>query len=247
MSSIALKLQNYGDLSDDAEDWLSELSGSGLRTLPPRVDILRQGGPSGPMRILLQGWAIRYKTVEDGRRQILGLLLPGDLFDLPGFTAEYMDHSIASLTTVEMATLDDDFLDVVRAEHPGLEKNLWCDLHVAAATQREWTASLGQRTARERMAHLMCEIILRLKSTHMSDGVTCPFPLTQAELSEALGMTPVYVNRTLQDLRRDGLIELKGRVLTVLNLPELKRQALFDSGYLRICEDCGTDDQADDA
>lgn len=241
--SIALKLRNYGEFSEETDNWLAELTRSSIRSLPPRVDVLRQGGPSGPMCILLQGWAIRYKTVEDGRRQILGLILPGDLFDLNSFAAEYMDHSIASLTNIEIATLEDDFMDVVRANHPDLEKNLWCDLHVAAATQREWTVSMGQRNARERLAHLMCEIVVRLKNTGMSDGKSCPFPLTQSELSEALGMTQVYVNRTLQDLRRDGLIKLEGRKLTILDLRELKRQALFDSGYLRICEDCDSEDQ----
>ena len=236
---ITHKLRGFEELQGPAETWLAELASRNLRDIGPRMDLLRQGDCTGPMHILIEGWAIRYKTLEDGRRQILSVLIPGDLFDINGFMASSMDHSIAALTAVTLARLDNDFLDIARREHSSLEKALWCDIHVTAAIQREWSTSLGQRTARERMAHLMCELYLRQYQAQLTQGRCCAFPLTQIELAEALGMTPVYVNRTLQDLRREGLIQLEHRTLTIFDLPQLKRIALFDSGYLKICDDDG--------
>lgn len=233
---VTLKLRGFGDLKDASQTWLAEQVQRHVRSLPPRVDLLRQGEGTGPLHVLIEGWAIRYKTLEDGRRQILSVLIPGDIFDINGHLAKSMDHSIATLTPSRLALLDDDFLDTARKRHPDLEKLLWCDMHVSSAIQRERSTSLGQRTARERMAHMLCELFLRQRSVGLSTGRRCSFHLTQTELAEALGMTPVYVNRTLQDLRREGLIQLEQRSLTILDLPRLEATALFDGGYLKICD-----------
>lgn len=239
---ITHKLRAFGELEDATEQWLETLAARNIRYIEARTDLLRQGDGTGPLHLLLKGWAIRYKTLEDGRRQILSVLLPGDLFDINGHLAKAMDHSIAALTGVSLTTLDDDFLDIARREHPELENALWCDMHVSAAIQRELSTSLGQRTARERLAHLMCELYTRQRGSRLTQGWDCAFHLTQSELAELLGMTPVYVNRTLQDLRREGLIQLEHKMLTILDWPQLKSVALFDSGYLRICDDDGQSD-----
>lgn len=236
---ITHKLRAFGELEDSTEAWLATLAQSNARFIDARMDLLRQGDCTGPLHMLLKGWAIRYKTLEDGRRQILSVLLPGDLFDINGHLAKAMDHSIAALTGVTVAALDDDFLNIARRDHPDLEKALWCDMQVSAAIQRELSTSLGQRTARERLANLMCELLTRQRSSHLCQGWSCAFHLTQSELSELLGMTPVYVNRTLQDLRREGLIQLEHKMLTVFDWSRLKSVALFDSGYLKICEEDG--------
>lgn len=232
---VTHKLRGFGSLASASEDWLRDLARHNIRALPPRVDLLRQGDGTGSMHILLDGWAIRYKMLVDGRRQILSILLPGDIFDINGFMAKSMDHSIASLTAIRVAVLGKNVLDTARNDYPDVEKLLWCDMHVSAAIQREWATSLGQRTARERMAQLLCELHTRQTSSRLCEDNSCAFHLTQIELAETLGMTPVYVNRTLQDLRREGLIQLENRVLTIHDLPSLEQLALFDPGYLRIC------------
>lgn len=233
---ITLKLRGFGELNDAAEAWLARQVERNVRGLPPRVDMLCQGGGTGPLHVLIEGWAIRYKTLEDGRRQILSVLIPGDIFDINGHLAKSMDHSIATLTQSRVALLADDFLDTARKRHSDLEKLLWCDMHVSSAIQRERSTSLGQRTARERMAHFLCELFLRQRSVGLTTGYRCAFHLTQTELAEALGMTPVYVNRTLQDLRREGLVQLEQKCLTILDLSRLEATALFDGGYLEICD-----------
>lgn len=233
---VTLKLRGFGEMNDAAEAWLAEQVERNVRNLPPRVDLLSQGENTGPLHVLIEGWAIRYKTLEDGRRQILSVLIPGDMFDINGHLAKSMDHSIATLTPSRLALLDDDFLDIARRRHPDLEKLLWCDMHVSSAIQRERSTSLGQRTARERMAHILCELFMRQRSVRLAEAGSCAFHLTQTELAEALGMTPVYVNRTLQDLRRDGLIQLEQKCLTILDLTRLEATALFDGDYLKICD-----------
>lgn len=233
---VTLKLRGFGDLNDASQTWLADQVQRNVRSLPPRVDLLCQGGGTGPLHVLIEGWAIRYKTLEDGRRQILSVLIPGDMFDINGHLAKSMDHSIATLTPARVALLADDFLDTARKLHPDLEKLLWCDMHVSSAIQRERSTSLGQRTARERMAHILCELFMRQRSVRLAEGGSCAFHLTQTELAEALGMTPVYVNRTLQDLRRDGLIQLEQKCLTILDLTRLEATALFDGDYLKICD-----------
>ncbi len=232
---VTLKLRGFGELETASEDWLAEQVRRDVRRLPPRVDLVRQGEGTGPLHVLIEGCS----ALQDARGWSPPDPLGADprrIFDINGHLARSMDHSIATLTPTRVAQLDDDFLDIARAHHSDLEKLLWCDMHVSSAIQRERSTSLGQRTARERMAHILCELFLRQRSVGLATGQRCSFHLTQTELAEALGMTPVYVNRTLQDLRREGVIQLEQKCLTVLDLPRLEATALFDAGYLKICE-----------
>lgn len=123
------------------------------------------------------------------------------------------------------------------ASHPRLIRALWSDAFVAASIQREWIVSLGQRSAYERVAHLFCEVFIRLQTVGLVEGDSCEFPVTQTELGDATGLSTVHVNRTLQDLRAAGLIVLKGRTLHIPDLPALKRAALFNPRYLHLGRD----------
>jgi len=117
---------------------------------------------------------------------------------------------------------------------PRITQALFWNELVTAAIQREWTLKLGQRTAYERIAHLFVEIFLRLQTVGRTQGKACEFPLTQNDIADATGLTAVHVNRTLQDLRRDGLVELQSRVLTVPDLKALRNAAMFNDNYLHL-------------
>jgi len=119
---------------------------------------------------------------------------------------------------------------------PAIARALRIDGLVTAAIQREWTVNLGQRTARERLAHMMCEIFMRLDTVGLAEGTRCEMPLTQCDLGEASGMTSVHVNRTLQELRREGLISLSHRILTIPDFAALADVAMFAGGYLHLDE-----------
>jgi CRP-like cAMP-binding protein len=230
---LVRKLERYAKLSADDRAALDELVRQNVRRLRAREDIIREGERPTHISLILQGWACRYKVLEDGRRQIISFFLPGDLCDLNVFVLRQMDHSIGAITPLAYAEVRREAFDSV-AERPRVIQAMWWDSLVMAAVQREWTVNLGQRTAFERVAHLLCELFIRLRAVGLTHGSRCELPVTQAELADAIGLTPVHVNRTLQELRAQGLIILQGKELTIPDLERLKDASLFNDNYLHL-------------
>jgi len=232
------KLERYARLSADDCGVLDTVAREKVRRLRPRDDIIQEGDKPTHLNLILQGWACRYKVLEDGRRQIMSFFLPGDLCDLNVFVLRAMDHSVGALTSVVYAEISREAFDRV-AERPRVLQALWWDTLVAQAIQREWTVNLGQRTALERVAHLLCELFIRLRAVDLAHDGRCELPVTQSELADALGLTPVHVNRTLQELRSQGLIVLQGKELQIPNLGRLMDTALFNDNYLHLDREGG--------
>lgn len=228
------KLEQFTHLSRADKSALGVLARERVRRVAAREDIIREQEKPRGVTLILQGWACRYKALEDGRRQIVAFLLPGDLCDLDVFILREMDHSLGALTPVLVADIMAETLDEVMGRHPRITKALLWNQLVTAAIQREWTVSLGQRSAFERMAHLLCELFLRLRGVGLAEGGRCDLPLTQAELADATGLSAVYVNRTLQELRGQGLIALRGRELVIPDLKALQEAAQFNPNYLHL-------------
>lgn len=229
---LARKLERFARLSPEDKAALDALARERVRQLAARAYLAREGDKPERVDLVLSGWACRHKVLEDGRRQILAFLLPGDLCDLDAPILRAMDHSISAITPVAAAGISRAAIGRVMERHPRVAQALLWDRLVAAATQREWTVNLGQRSALERVAHLLCELFLRLRAVGLAQGASCEFLPTQADLAEASGLTPVHVNRTLQELRRQGLIALEGRRLRVPDLAALQDAALFNPSYL---------------
>jgi CRP-like cAMP-binding protein len=200
-------------------------------------DIIREGDRPTGVFLIVEGWACRYKYLEDGRRQIVGFFLPGDICDLNIFILREMDHSIAAITPVSVADISREAFEAVMGGHPRISQALWWDNLVSIAIQREWTINLGQRDAVERMSHLFCELFIRQRSAGRTTGNSCEFPVTQAELGDATGLSTVHVNRTLQQLRSAELITLHNRKLIIHDLDALMRQAMFNPNYLHLGRD----------
>lgn len=228
------KLERYARLSGDDRKAVSDLSSQNVRTIRARREIVREGEQPKFVNLVLNGWAIRHKMLEDGRRQIIAFLVPGDLCDLNVFILNEMDHSIGALTEVTIAQVPRDTFEEIQKSRPRLAQALNWDMLVQAAIQREWTVNLGQRSAIERIAHLICELFDRLDAVQLCTSGHCHIPLTQTDLSEATGITPVHVNRTLQELRSMGLIEWKGRDVHILDMEALRRTALYNENYLHM-------------
>jgi CRP-like cAMP-binding protein len=228
------KLEHFVRLSQTDRAILDRAASERVRKFGPRVDITREGDRPKDVHLILSGWACRYKQLEDGRRQVVSFFLPGDLCDLNIFILREMDHSIGTITSVSIADLSRDFFDEMSAGHPRIVTAFWWEGLVNAAVQREWTMNLGQRTALERMAHLLCEIFFRLRIAGLTREDSCDFPLTQADLADATGLSKVHVNRTLQELRSAGLIVLKGKMLVVPSLERLMNAGLFNANYLHV-------------
>ena len=234
MSHLIRKLEHFVRLSAADRAVLDRVASERVRSFGPRVDIAREGDRPRDVHMILAGWACRYKQLEDGRRQIVSFFLPGDICDLNIFILREMDHSIGTITSVTVADLSREFFDEIDSGFPRIATAFWWESLVNAAIQREWTMSLGQRTAAERMSHLLCEIFLRLRLAGLTREDSCDFPLTQSDLADATGLSKVHVNRTLQELRSAELIVLKGKSLTIPNLERLMNEGLFNANYLHM-------------
>ncbi len=234
VSPLSLRLEAYTKLSQDDRAIIDRLSRRGMRDVAARRDLIREGDKPTSVFLIMEGWACRYKQLPDGRRQIVALFVPGDVCDMNAYILKEMDHSIGAITAVKVAEIGRDDFEQLMQDHPRITQALFWDELVTVSVQREWTLNVGQRTAYERIAHLLVELFLRLRAVGLTNGNSCDFPLTQVDLADATGLTAVHVNRTLQELRRQGLIELKGRTLTISDLDALKNAAAFNDNYLHF-------------
>jgi CRP-like cAMP-binding protein len=228
------KLAQFTRLSADDQRLLARVTCEHVRRFGPREDILCEGDEPGEIHLILSGWACRSKHLEDGRGAILAFLLPGDLCDPNAILPRPMDHSVGALTAVSVAGIPRPLFEDLMLHHARIAQALWGQVLLDAAIQREWTLNLSQRTAYERLCHLLCELFLRLRAVGLTQGSSCELPITQAKLAEATGLTLVHLNRMLQELRAANLVVLKSKTLTIPNLEALMSAALFHPNYLHL-------------
>lgn len=195
-----------------------------------RQDMIREGDRPGPVFVILEGWACRYKILPSGTRQIMAFLLPGDCCDLHvGILAE-MDHNLQALTQCSVALIAGDRMETLLEDHPAVARAMYKSQLIDEGILRAWIVSMGRRSSAERVAHLMCELYLRSLALGSSDEIA--FPISQIVVADALGMTPVHVNRTLKALRIAGAMNLKRGKLSITDPLKLVRIAGFDENYL---------------
>lgn len=227
-------LGRYMPLDEDDRAALATLETGPVCTCDARNDIAREGENPTVIRLLVSGWACRYKDLPDGRRQIVGFFLPGDFCDLNIYILSELDHSIGALTAVRFYEIrPDQFQDVIDQRPHLLRALLWHEM-VSAGIQREWLLSIGQRSPLERLGHLFVELYYRLRAVGLATGLSFDLPITQNHLAEANGLSLVHLNRTIQEMRREELIELSDKQLRIVDLPRLKRVAMFNDNYLHF-------------
>jgi CRP-like cAMP-binding protein len=231
---VIRRLNALRRLSDTGAAALERAIREGMHHIGAGEDLICEGDTISSVRIILSGWLCRYKTLEDGRRQIVNFILPGESCDAYTYLLSMMDHSIATLTPVVYAEMKRAQFEALVAHDRSLAEAFWCETLVNSAIQREWAINLGRRLALERVAHLLCEIHERLRPVGLIDSNSCAFPVTQTDLADATGLSVVHLNRTLQDLRSSGLILLRERTLTIVDLDALKATALFSPNYLHL-------------
>lgn len=217
----------------DQEDVRSLVAAtSRSRQFAPRHDLIREGDRPGPVFIMLEGWACRYKVLPSGTRQVLAFLMPGDACDLHiGLLAE-MDHSIQTITPAKVATIERADMDELMARRPGIARAMYISQLIDEGTMRAWITSMGRRTSTERVAHLMCELYLRARNIGLTNEDFLSLPLSQILLADALGMTAVHINRVLKELRLQGAMALKRGSLEITDPEMIVRIAGFGDGYL---------------
>jgi len=227
------KLETHLVLSDDEKNALQSMGGT-VKTLDARQDIVREGDRPSACCLLLEGFLCRYKLTHDGKRQILSFHVPGDIPDLQSLHLDVMDHSMGTLARSKLVFLPHDTVRDLIGRCPRIGDAFWRETLIDASIFREWMVGLGRREAYGRVAHLLCELYVRLRSVGLTNGHAYDLPLTQAELGDALGISTVHVNRTLQDLRGERLITLHAGSVAVLDWDRLKEAGEFDPTYLHL-------------
>lgn len=231
MNALVKRIERSIALVDEDRRVLEELCGSSRTILRDR-DIVREGDRPDHVHVLLDGWAARYKGLIDGSRQITAFLIPGDICDMEATVLQHMDHSVTALTEVTVASMPRERLIEVARTRPVLAQALWFVTMVDAAVARSWIVNIGRRDAQARIAHLACELHARMDVVGLATNGAIDLPVTQNELGDALGLTPVHINRSLKRLRDEGLMELRNRTLAILDGGRLAHSAGFDPGYL---------------
>ena len=233
--SLARKLSLFVPLSVSDRRVLDALTTT-EETFRADTDIVSENMAPRSVFLLQEGMAVRYRNLPDGRRQIMTFLIPGDLCNPHMFLIRNMDHSIGTLTSVRIAALSRQGLMETFATHPRISAAMWWSSLQEESMLRERIVSLGRRDARGRIAYLLCELLWRHAAIGLAKDEAYHLPLTQTELGDALGLTPVHVNRVLREFREQQLIAMEHRRLRILDVTGLQGIAAFDKSYLHFSD-----------
>lgn len=232
-NALITRLKHLYPLSEDEERILQAAFG-GAVNVAKDDDIVHDGDHPTHCSLLMEGYVFRYKILRDGKRQILAFHFPGEIFDTQSFLLDTMDHSVAALTPAKIGMIPHTAVREITERFPRITRALWKETLAEAAIFRQWLVSAGRRSAYERLAHLICETYVRQRAVDIGARLSVPWPFTQSELGDALGLTPIHINRTLQGLRGDGLIRLQGGVMDILDWDALVAAGEFDPCYLQL-------------
>ena len=213
---------------------IAALEASAARTgsFAARQIMVREQVPLTQCTLLLEGFVERYRDTPEGRRQILAIHIPGDFVDLHSYPLKRLEHSVAALTDVKVAFFPHPAIRELTEQSATLTELLWRSTLIDAAINREWIVSVGARSAVVRLAHLFCEMYVRLERIGLAPDRTFALPLTQVDLSDATGLTAVHANRMLRQLRERGLVVFRQGSVEILDWDALRDFADFDPGYL---------------
>src|SRR5215203_2476457 len=227
------RLESIVELSSEDIRLLSEMPTS-VRSYDTDQDVVREGDTPTQCCLLLDGFLARNKVAKGSTRQIMSFHVPGDITDLHSLHLGRMDHNLTSLGPTVVAFIPHSYFHKVLPRSQQLTHALWRETLVDAAVFREWVVNVGAREAINRIAHLLCEIKLRLDAVGLVRERTFTLPAKQTDIADACGITAVHTNRVVQELRAKGLIEWEGNSLTILRWDELAKIGDFSAEYLHL-------------
>jgi CRP-like cAMP-binding protein len=233
VAPLLMKLRARDVVGREEEEVLAA-SVAEVREHPHGRTIVRSGMTLSASTLLVEGVVCRYKDLADGQRQIMELHVAGDFVDLHGFLLKRLDHNIGTMTAVRVAMVPHDALRGITETHPHLGRMLWFSTLLDAAIHREKILSIGRRSAVARIAHIFCELHIRLRMVGLASETGYSLPLTQADIADVTGLTSVHVNRMLKKLRDENLLIFRGGTVTIQDWEGLQRLAEFDPTYLHL-------------
>lgn len=231
---LTRKLEQFVRFSPAERLRLDELTAKRRKIYGAGDTILKEGQKAESVLLTISGLAARCKFLSEGRRQIVAFLIPGDLCDAEGFVLSALDHDVVAMTETTCAHLAVADIEELLTEMSSLTRALWWSNMTDCAVLRERIIDHGSRNARERISHLLYEMLVRYRVVGLASNHSFPFPITQEQLADATGMTPVHVNRVLSELKTEGLVRWKDKIVSILDVPRLKDVAHFDGCYLHL-------------
>ncbi len=231
--ALIRKLESIFPLNDEERQVLLDLPMQ-IAVVEKNTDIVREGDQPSRSCLILSGFSCCYKLTAEGKRQIVTFNIAGDIPDLQSLHLKVLDTGVAAITRCRLGLIAHSDLREICTRFPRITAAFWRETLIDAAIFREWMMSIGRREGYNRVAHLLCELLVRMRAVGLAGDHECDLPITQAEIGDALGLTTVHVNRVLQQLRADGLIETKGTRLTIPDWDRLKEVGEFDPTYLHL-------------
>jgi len=238
LNRLIRKLETITHLSDHEKQAILGLPVR-VADLRADADIVREGDRPSECCLLVEGFVCRYKTLSDGNRQIMAFYVPGDIPDLLSLHIDVMDHSLATIAPSQVAFIPHASLGKLIDQNPRIAAAFWRDTLVDAALFREWIVNLGSRDAYSRIAHLVCEVFLKLRAVGLTKANSFEFPLTQSEIGDATGLSTVHVNRSMMELRRDGRslwrgVDARSLILSASKKRQCLTRPIFISGRAKV-------------
>lgn len=231
LDAMIAKLARLSSLSDEDRLAISSLSYS-MADIPAGRDIIRDGTERSECCLLVAGYACRHKLTAAGGRQIVSFQLRGDLLDVQHLLLCRADHNVQAITNATVAWIPKAQLRALAWQRPAVGEALWKDSLVDASIFREWVLNVGRRNAKPRIAHLLCEFAARCRAAGIGNDNCVDLPMSQEQIADATGLTPVHVNRMLMLLGSEGAIRREGRKVEISDWDLLSRIADFDPAYL---------------
>lgn len=221
------KLRNTTELDDaDIADIL-RLAVT-VKEIGADTPIIREGDKPFNCCMLIKGFCVRAKTTAQGKRQILSVHIPGDIPDLQSLHLPVMDHELRTLSTSTVGFMSHTSIRQLARSRPLVAEALWRQTLIDAVLFRDWIVNIGRRSAEQRLVHLFIELYQRLSVVGLVNNEAYDLPMTQTDLADATGLTPVHVSRVLKSLREHGLIQMRRSVVTIGNTTRLSEWARFN-------------------
>ena len=236
LESLYLNLGQHDALSEEEKALLTSAM-SVEKYVAAGEDIVSEGTRPGFSTLIIDGLAARYKVLEDGGRQFTSLQVPGDFVDLHAFLLKTMDHGITALSPCHVLAADHGKLKAITEQAPHLTRLLWLDTLVDGAIHREWIVAMGRRSKTSHLAHLICELFVRLQVVKKTRDMSFHLPLSQAQLADVLGLSVVHMNRVIGTLRRMNVINWTNHTIEILDWQRLVGLAEFDPTYLSMARE----------
>lgn len=234
LSALSRNLDNFVDLNAGDLDAVESLSRNSKLVRADQI-LVHERGRCDHLCVILEGLACRYKILPNGRRQVLGYLIPGDLCDINFLLSDIPDHGVVAVGDSRVADVPIQRISELLRTHPNVARAVALASLRDSVILREWLLNVGQRDALQRLSHFFCEMAVRMGAVGQlrSDG-SIELPVNQVTLADTIGLTPVHINRTLQRLRIAALINFRSRRLHILDFGRLTELAGFDGHYLGL-------------